>query len=85
MALRVRFCYAAPRVYSGYALRVIACDSIRFFLYSQLASSESPGIIGQHQQPHWLALRRSRNEPFSITSYGEPLSQEMLGQGPFGI
>ena len=37
------------------------------FLYSQPASSESPGIIGQHQQPHWLALRRSRNEPFSIT------------------
>ena len=65
---------------TGYCLRFG-----RVFLCSQLASSESPGIIGQHQQPHWLALRRSRNEPFSITSYGEPLSQELPGQNPFGI
>ena len=52
-------------------LRVIACDSIRFFFFfSQFASSESPGIIGQHHQPHWLVVRRSRNEPFSVTSHG---------------
>ena len=60
--------------------RVSILATLCWFLYSQLASCESPRIFGQHQQPHWLVLRRSRNEPFSITSYGEPLSQEMLGQ-----
>ena len=72
MALRVYFDYASPRAYFGYALtQLLLLEFDQVLVYSHLASSESPGIIGQHQQPHWLVLRRSRYEPFSITSYGE--------------
>ena len=48
--------------------KLLLLEFCQVFVNSHLASSESPGIIGQHPPPHWLVLRRSRNEPFSVTS-----------------
>ena len=63
--------YAVTRIYSGYALTGYCLQFDQVFLFCfTLASSGPPGIIGQHQQPHWLVLRRSRNEPFSFTAHG---------------
>ena len=79
MALRVRFWLRCSACLLATLFRVSILATLlrgyclwfdRVFLSSQFASSESPGIIGQHHQPHWLVLRRSLNEPFSVTSHG---------------
>ena len=61
--------YAVTRIYSGYALTGY-CLQFEQVCLCHTCLLWSPGTIGQLQQPHWLVLRRSRNEPFSLTAHG---------------
>ena len=55
------------------------CNSVRFLCIHTLPPL-LPGIRGLQPQPHWLVLRRSRNEPFSVTSHGASLQAGLVSQ-----
>ena len=74
--------YVVTRTYSDYALTGY-CLQFEQVCLCHTCLLWSPGTIGQLQQPHWLVLRRSRNEPFSsshmvLALQAGVVSQELL-------